>query len=101
MKASGVVESCAPEEKVEECLPSPKEKVLDEAAASESQEPDSAQRSDEVIEAAKERASHRQLLAMKELYQSERNYLQMLLLSTVTIRSNLDKLQVSVKYTEI
>ncbi|KAM4555280.1 LOW QUALITY PROTEIN: rho guanine nucleotide exchange factor 37 [Odontesthes bonariensis] len=43
--------------------------------------------------AAKERAAQRQLMAMEELVQSERNYLRMLQLSTVTIRSNLQKLQ--------
>ncbi|KAM6923520.1 rho guanine nucleotide exchange factor 37 [Xenentodon cancila] len=43
--------------------------------------------------AAKERAAQRQMLAVEELVESERNYLRMLQLSTVTIRSNLQKLQ--------
>lgn len=44
--------------------------------------------------AAKERAAQRQLLAIEELVHSERNYLRLLQVSTVTIRSNLQKLQV-------
>ncbi|XP_070769777.1 rho guanine nucleotide exchange factor 37 [Enoplosus armatus] len=43
--------------------------------------------------AAKERAAQRQMLATEELVQSERNYLRLLQVSTVTIRSNLQKLQ--------
>lgn len=43
--------------------------------------------------AAKERAAQRQLMAIEELVQSERNYLRLLQVSTVTIRSNLQKLQ--------
>ncbi|CAJ1059192.1 rho guanine nucleotide exchange factor 37 [Xyrichtys novacula] len=43
--------------------------------------------------AAKERAAQRQLLAIEELVMSERNYLRLLQVSTVTIRSNLQKLQ--------
>uniref|UniRef100_A0A672ZN68 Rho guanine nucleotide exchange factor (GEF) 37 n=1 Tax=Sphaeramia orbicularis TaxID=375764 RepID=A0A672ZN68_9TELE len=50
-------------------------------------------RSEEEKAAAKERAAQRQLLAIEELVQSERNYLRMLQVSTVTIRSNLKKLQ--------
>nr|XP_046262371.1 rho guanine nucleotide exchange factor 37 isoform X2 [Scatophagus argus] len=42
---------------------------------------------------AKERTPQRQVLAIEELVQSERNYLGLLQLSTVTIRSNLRKLQ--------
>lgn len=45
-------------------------------------------------EAAAERAAQRQLLAVDELVQSERNYLRMLQVSSVTIRSNLQKIQV-------
>ncbi|XP_061691240.1 rho guanine nucleotide exchange factor 37 isoform X2 [Syngnathoides biaculeatus] len=48
---------------------------------------------EEEEEAAKERAARRQLMAVQELVQSERNYLRMLQLTTVTIRSNLQKLQ--------
>lgn len=44
--------------------------------------------------AARERAAQRQHLAVEELVQSERNYLRLLQLTTVTIRSNLQKLQV-------
>ncbi|XP_069566198.1 rho guanine nucleotide exchange factor 37 [Brachyistius frenatus] len=43
--------------------------------------------------AAKERAAHRQQLAIEELVHSERNYLRLLQLSTVTIRNNLQQLQ--------
>ncbi|XP_034545135.1 rho guanine nucleotide exchange factor 37 [Notolabrus celidotus] len=43
--------------------------------------------------ASKERAAQRQLLAIEELVMSERNYLRLLQVSTVTIRSNLQKLQ--------
>lgn len=43
---------------------------------------------------ARERAAQRQQLAMEELVQSERNYLRLLQLTTITIRSNLQKLQV-------
>ncbi|CAK6965374.1 rho guanine nucleotide exchange factor 37 [Scomber scombrus] len=42
---------------------------------------------------AKERAAMRQLMAIQELVQSERNYLRLLQISTVTIRSNLQKIQ--------
>lgn len=45
--------------------------------------------------AAAERAAQRQLLAVEELVQSERNYLRMLQVSTGTIRSNLSKIQVA------
>lgn len=44
--------------------------------------------------AAVERAAQRQLLAVDELVQSERNYLRLLQVSSVTIRSNLTKIQV-------
>ncbi|XP_051275835.1 rho guanine nucleotide exchange factor 37 [Dicentrarchus labrax] len=50
-------------------------------------------KSEEEEAAAKERAAQRQLLAIEELVQSERNYLRLLQVSTVTIRSNLQKLQ--------
>lgn len=53
-------------------------------------------KSEEEAAAAKERAAQRQLLAIEELVQSERNYLRLLQVSTVTIRSNLQKLQVGV-----
>lgn len=51
-------------------------------------------REEEEEEAAAERAAQRQLLALDELVQSERNYLRMLQVSSVTIRSNLQKIQV-------
>lgn len=51
-------------------------------------------RSEEEEEAARERAAQRQQLAVEELVQSERNFLRHLQLTTVTIRSNLQKLQV-------
>lgn len=54
---------------------------------------DARRRSEEEEAAAKERAAQRQQLAVEELVQSERNYLRLLQVSTVTIRSNLQKLQ--------
>ncbi|XP_037317453.2 rho guanine nucleotide exchange factor 37 [Pungitius pungitius] len=48
---------------------------------------------DEEDASAKERAAQRQMLAIEELVQSERNYLRLMQLSTVTIRGNLQKLQ--------
>lgn len=62
--------------------------VLEETSAQE------ARRKSEEEEAAKERSAQKQLLAVEELVQSERNYLRMLQVCTVTIRSNLMKLQV-------
>lgn len=44
--------------------------------------------------AARERAAQRQLMVIEELVQTERNYLKHLQLCTVTIHSNLQKLQV-------
>lgn len=44
--------------------------------------------------AARERAAQRQLMAIEELVHTERNYLKNLQLCTVTIHSNLQKLQV-------
>nr|XP_019939682.1 PREDICTED: rho guanine nucleotide exchange factor 37 [Paralichthys olivaceus]XP_019939692.1 PREDICTED: rho guanine nucleotide exchange factor 37 [Paralichthys olivaceus]XP_019939702.1 PREDICTED: rho guanine nucleotide exchange factor 37 [Paralichthys olivaceus]XP_019939715.1 PREDICTED: rho guanine nucleotide exchange factor 37 [Paralichthys olivaceus] len=49
--------------------------------------------SEEEEAAAKARAAQRQLMAIEELVQSERNYLRLLHVSTVTIRGNLQKLQ--------
>lgn len=51
-------------------------------------------KSEEEEAAAKERAAQRQVLSIEELVQSERNYLRLLQVSTVTIRTNLHKLQV-------
>lgn len=62
--------------------------VLEERSAEEPR------RKSEEEEAAKGRSAQKQLLAVEELVQSERNYLRMLQVSTVTIRSNLMKLQV-------
>lgn len=62
--------------------------VLEETSAEEPR------RRPEEEEAAEGRSAQRQLLAVEELVQSERNYLRMLQLSAVTIRSNLMKLQV-------
>ncbi|KAM4621485.1 rho guanine nucleotide exchange factor 37 [Polymixia lowei] len=50
-------------------------------------------RSEEEEAAAKERAAQRQKLAIEEMVQTERNYLRLLQVSTVTIRTNLQKLQ--------
>ncbi|XP_047440342.1 rho guanine nucleotide exchange factor 37 [Mugil cephalus] len=62
------------------------ERLAEEAAEAK-------KKSEEEEAAAKERAAQRQQMAIEELVQSERNYLRMLQLSTVTIRSNLHKLQ--------
>ncbi|XP_076746694.1 rho guanine nucleotide exchange factor 37 [Maylandia zebra] len=48
-------------------------------------------RAEEEEAAAKERAAQRQQLAIQELVESERSYLRLLQLSTVTIRSNLQQ----------
>uniref|UniRef100_A0A3Q3LWJ3 DH domain-containing protein n=1 Tax=Labrus bergylta TaxID=56723 RepID=A0A3Q3LWJ3_9LABR len=57
------------------------------------QEASARKKSEEDEKAAKERAAQRQLLAIEELVMSERNYLRLLQVSTVTIRSNLQQLQ--------
>ncbi|TNN67089.1 Rho guanine nucleotide exchange factor 37 [Liparis tanakae] len=67
-----------------------------EGSAAEEEPPsaeDAKKKSEEEEAAAKERAAQRQVLAIEELVQSERNYLRMLRLSTVTIRNNLQELQ--------
>uniref|UniRef100_A0A3Q3IIF1 Rho guanine nucleotide exchange factor (GEF) 37 n=1 Tax=Monopterus albus TaxID=43700 RepID=A0A3Q3IIF1_MONAL len=79
-----------------------KDKLQEKEGASESsiseerlaQEAEEAKRKSEDEEAAaKERAAQRQLLAIEELVQSERNYLRLLQLTTFTTRSNLQQLQ--------
>ncbi|XP_076595638.1 rho guanine nucleotide exchange factor 37 [Chaetodon auriga] len=65
--------------------------VSEERLAEEANE--AKKKSEEEEAAAKERAAQRQQLAIEELVQSERNYLRLLQVSTVTIRSNLLKLQ--------
>ncbi|GAA6221987.1 rho guanine nucleotide exchange factor 37 [Lates japonicus] len=65
--------------------------ISEERLAQEAEE--AKKKSEEEEAAAKERAAQRQLLAIEELVHSERNYLRLLQLSTVTIRSNLQKLQ--------
>ncbi|KAM7418163.1 hypothetical protein PAMA_017691 [Pampus argenteus] len=67
------------------------EEILEETLAEESKE--AKKKTEEEEAAAKERAAQRQLMAIEELVQSERNYLRLLQISTVTIRSNLQKLQ--------
>ena len=66
--------------------------ISEERLAEEAEEAKKKAEEEEAV--AKERAAQRQLMAMEELVQSERNYLRMLQLSTVTIRRNLQKLQV-------
>lgn len=66
--------------------------ISEERLAQEAEE--AKKKSEEEEAAAKERAAQRQLLALEELVHSEKNYLRLLQLSTVTIRSNLQKLQV-------
>ncbi|XP_018535118.1 rho guanine nucleotide exchange factor 37 [Lates calcarifer] len=65
--------------------------ISEERLAQEAEE--AKKKSEEEEAAAKERAAQRQLLAIEELVHSEKNYLRLLQLSTVTIRSNLQKLQ--------
>uniref|UniRef100_A0A671U7B5 Rho guanine nucleotide exchange factor 37 n=1 Tax=Sparus aurata TaxID=8175 RepID=A0A671U7B5_SPAAU len=75
-------------------LPKPASSALsmsEERFAEDSKE--AKRKSEEEEAAAKERTAQRQLMAIEELVQSERNYLHLLQMSTVTIRSNLQKLQ--------
>ncbi|XP_029918116.1 rho guanine nucleotide exchange factor 37 isoform X2 [Myripristis murdjan] len=65
----------------------------DEAEKSPEEAEEARKRSKEEEAAAKERAAQRQLLAVEELVQTERNYLRLLQVSTVTIRSSLHKMQ--------
>ncbi|KAK2904511.1 hypothetical protein Q8A73_011168 [Channa argus] len=65
--------------------------ILEERSAQEAEE--ARKKSEEEQAAAKERAAERQALAIEELVLSERNYLRLLQVSTVTIRSSLQKLQ--------
>ncbi|KAM3613334.1 uncharacterized protein V6R79_024422 [Siganus canaliculatus] len=67
------------------------EEMSEERLAEEARE--AKRKAEEEEAAAKERAAQRQVLAIEELVQSERNYLRLLQLSTVTIRKNLQKLQ--------
>lgn len=73
---------------------SSKDSFSEESSVSEEKLAEEAKKKAEEEEAAaKERAAQRQLLAIEELVQSERNYLRLLQMSTVTIRNNLQKLQ--------
>ncbi|KAI1899044.1 hypothetical protein AGOR_G00078630 [Albula goreensis] len=63
------------------------EEVSAEKAAEE------ARRAEAEVAAAREKAAQKQFLAIEELVGTERNYLRNLQLSTVTIRSNLQRLQ--------
>lgn len=107
-------EEAAPEEKVpsEEDLLEETSQLLDISPArhsrlsSEDSVSEETLESEEVLEeevrrkseeekaAAKEREAQRQQMSVEELVQSERSYLRMLELSTGTIRSSLQKLQV-------
>ncbi|XP_052429941.1 rho guanine nucleotide exchange factor 37 [Carassius gibelio] len=64
------------------------DETLDEPAEKEEDEEERKARA-----AARERAAQRQLMTIEELVQTERNYLKHLHLCTVTIHSNLQKLQ--------
>lgn len=66
--------------------------ISEERLAQEAEE--AKRKSEEEEAAAKERAAQRQVLAIEELVQSERNYLRLLQVSTGTIRSTLQQLQV-------
>ncbi|KAL1262492.1 hypothetical protein QQF64_007757, partial [Cirrhinus molitorella] len=68
--------------------------TLDEAAEEEEEDEEERKAQAAAEEAAaRERAAQRQLMAIEELVQTERNYLKHLQLCTVTIHSNLQKLQ--------
>ncbi|XP_074505129.1 rho guanine nucleotide exchange factor 37 [Sebastes fasciatus] len=69
-----------------------KESSISEERLAEMEE-EARKKSEEEEAASKERAAQRQMLSIEELVQSERNYLRLLQVSTVTIRSNLQKLQ--------
>lgn len=73
-----------------------KESSISEERLAEMEE-EARKKSEEEEAASKERAAQRQMLSIEELVQSERNYLRLLQVSTVTIRSNLQKLQVGMK----
>lgn len=68
--------------------------TLDEPAEEEEDEEERKARAAAEEAAARERAAQRQLMVIEELVQTERNYLKHLQLCTVTIHSNLQKLQV-------
>ncbi|XP_026213214.1 rho guanine nucleotide exchange factor 37 [Anabas testudineus] len=76
---------------------SPQDSFSEDTLMSEerlAQEAEEAKRKSEEDEAAaKERAAQRQVLAIEELVQSERNYLELLKVSTGRIRSSLETLQ--------
>ncbi|KAM9376150.1 rho guanine nucleotide exchange factor 37 [Pholidichthys leucotaenia] len=65
--------------------------ISEERLAEEAEE--ARRKAEEEEVAAKQRMAQRQVMAIEELVQSERNYLRLLQLSTVTIRSSLQKLQ--------
>ncbi|KAI2656734.1 Rho guanine nucleotide exchange factor 37 [Labeo rohita] len=84
------------EEEIEEEKEGTKEvdDTLDEAAEEEEEdEEEKKARAAAEETAARERAAQRQLMAIEELVQTERNYLKHLQLCTVTIHSNLQKLE--------
>ncbi len=70
--------------------------TLDEPAEEEEEEDEEERKARAAAEeaAARERAAQRQFMATEEMVQTERNYLKHLQLCTVTIHSNLQKLQV-------
>uniref|UniRef100_A0A3B3DX13 Rho guanine nucleotide exchange factor (GEF) 37 n=2 Tax=Oryzias melastigma TaxID=30732 RepID=A0A3B3DX13_ORYME len=73
---------------------SSEDSVSEETLESEEMlEEEARRKSEEEKAAAKEREAQRQQMSVEELVQSERSYLRMLELSTVTIRSSLQKLQ--------
>lgn len=68
--------------------------TLEEPAEEEEDEEERKARAAAEEAAARERAAQRQHMTIEELVQTERNYLKHLQLCTVTIHSNLQKLQV-------
>lgn len=68
--------------------------TLEEAAEEEENEEERKARAATEETAARERAAQRQLMSIEELVQTERNYVKHMQLCTVTINSNLQKLQV-------
>lgn len=68
--------------------------TLEEPAEEEENEEERKARAATEETAARERDAQRQLMSIDELVQTERNYLKHMQLCTVTINSNLQKLQV-------
>lgn len=69
--------------------------TLEELAVEEEDEEERKARAAAEEAAARERSAQRQLMAIEEMVQTEKNYLKHLQICTATINSNLQKLQVN------